>query len=115
RRCRGRERLDMTMPKSECRIPKECQSSKAEDRLETPGRVENPWPELASSWRMLLPLLGERAGVRAGVSVHLTSLRGRLQGPESGQPWLRAAHHSSDFGIRISFGFRHSDFGLSAV
>src|SRR5439155_25900747 len=39
----------------------------------TPDAVEKPWSELASSLRTFLPLLGEWAGVRAGVSGHPTS------------------------------------------
>src|SRR5438477_3818852 len=41
--------------------------------LSVPDPVEKPRPDLASWWRIFLPLLGERAGVRAGISVHLPS------------------------------------------
>src|SRR5437899_7290779 len=39
-------------------------------RLTTPDAVEKSWPELASSRRLFLPLLG----VRAGVPVRITSM-----------------------------------------
>src|SRR5438034_4464278 len=45
-------------------------------RLRTPDTMEGSWPELDSSRRDFLPLLGEREGVRADVSVHLTSTSG---------------------------------------
>src|SRR5206468_6421145 len=37
-------------------------------RLRPPDSVNQLWPELAISRCLLLPLLGERVGVRAGVS-----------------------------------------------
>jgi len=55
--------------------------------------MEKPWPELASSPRIFLPLLGKRAGasalssaerVRAGFSVRIASMHRPIQGAESG-------------------------------
>src|SRR5206468_3229788 len=42
-------------------------------RLRNPDFAEIPWPQLASARRIFLPLLGERAGVRADVSARITS------------------------------------------
>src|SRR5437667_11709882 len=71
-------------------------------RLTTPDAVEKSWPELASSRRMFLPLLGERAGVRAGVSVH------------SAVTFPRRSHEmapaNAGFVIRASFGILISTF-----
>ena len=57
--------------------------------LTTPDAVEKSWPELASSRRMFLPLLGERAGVRAGVSLRITSMNRTKLCVESGVLSLR--------------------------
>src|SRR6266581_3707910 len=71
-------------------------------RPTTPEVVEKSWPELASSRRMFLPLLGERAGVRAGVSVH------------SAVTFPRRSHEmapaNAGFVIRTSFGILISTF-----
>ena len=43
--------------------------------------MERSWPELASSRRNYLPLLEEREGVRADVSVHVTSTSAPSKAP----------------------------------
>ena len=68
-------------------------------KLRTPNSVEKPWSDLAPTRRTFLPLLGaplshrmgeretesgERVGVRAGFSIHHSSLSGTIQGMESG-------------------------------
>ena len=52
--------------------------------LRTPNVVEKRWPDRATGRRILLPLRGERAGVRAVVPAHLNSMCGRIEGAESG-------------------------------
>src|SRR5436190_9140079 len=90
--------------------------------LRTPDTMERSWPELASSWRNFLPLLGaplahpmgegsgvraresgEREGVRADVPVHLTSTSGPLQGAHSGVLSLNARRSGGHLRIALQF------------
>src|SRR5439155_15088544 len=60
-------------------------------KAQAPGAVEEPWSELASSRRALLPLLGERAGVRAGISIHPNSTPRSIERAGSGVLRLQRA------------------------
>src|SRR5206468_23519 len=67
----GRMPLVSLTLKNYCYQVKFCCVRKYALRLRTPDTVERPWLDLASGRRISLPLLGERVGVRAGVSAHL--------------------------------------------
>src|SRR5439155_26103965 len=56
----------------------------ARPRLSNPHLAHRTWLDLPSSRCNFLPLLWERAGVRADVSVRLTSTPRSIEGAESG-------------------------------
>ena len=79
--------------------------------LRTPDTMERSWPELASSRRNFLPLLGEREGVRADVSVHHYFHKRPFQGAESGVLSL-ADRSGAPFTSAFPISLWHSAFSL---
>jgi len=77
-------------------------------RLRNPDPVEKRWPELATSRRMFLPLLG----MRAVVSAHFDSFSGHVHGAESGvrRLWVGATKRRTCQRIELNYelvGRRH--------